>query len=90
MAFAMTGAELAAEKNSFNVGYVFGVVELRLGIDHTDDPARARIDKCVSDANIKAGALYDLTTEHIKRNPSLLALPAFAAVINALAEMCPL
>lgn len=88
-AFAMTGAELMASKEPYNLGYVYGVVEMRVIVQHSDDPAQARIRDCLNRSKVNVRTIYDLTIEYMKRNPSSVTDNAVGPIINTLAEMCP-
>ncbi|MGR9465898.1 hypothetical protein [Rhizobium leguminosarum] len=86
---AVTGAELIESKNPFNIGYVWGAAEMRVGIKHTDDEAFLRLHDCFTKSGISANTLYDFTVAFIRRNPKFLALPGLAAVNDTIVEMCP-
>lgn len=87
-AYSMTGAEFLQANPTFGVGYAFGVMEYRIGVINDDDEQFFTIRECVISSKINSKTLYDATVARLNRTPSELALPAFGAVINVLAEMC--
>ncbi|MEP9373742.1 Rap1a/Tai family immunity protein [Mesorhizobium sp. KR1-2] len=86
--FAMTGAEFLQIDRKTAFGYMAGVVEMRVTVVHQDDESFMRIRDCLSATKLTNDMLYQIVADRLHRNPQELTLPALAAIMNVLADMC--
>ena len=92
-AAAMTGAEFLQADKQFASGYAWSALDSALFSVTDDEPLnrlRARQRECAANAKINGETLYDMVSAYIRSHHKAMPEPAFGAVYNALAEMCPL
>ena len=84
----MTGAELLQQDRRFATGYVFGVVEMQIGLQHPEVKNWRIVRDCMIKSNLDAQGVYDLVESYLRRYPKVLKDSAWIGVYRAVQEKC--
>lgn len=84
----MTGAEFLQADRTFAIGYLTGVIDVRLTVIHSDDPHFTAIRNCVAAAKLTNDTFYNIISTRLQAHPEELSSPALGAIFNVLSEMC--